>query len=266
MCGTTRFHLSRPLPRTSRDLTCLFLLASGLLGAQDRAGADSQPSKEQQTVRAAATEHPPAPPLPPAEAGTQERRTGVLPANEARILLLLRSRQILAGIQSEEMLGFFAEANPEFLAELDGKCRDDMGAAQEQLRWMARRFRDLERLRIRSPRDYEREVRIERLEGRSRSLGKTVRALTEPEAEQTRRGRVATSDVDPAKTKRALKAVLQDAFTVVQQGQLIEVNRLEAELKELRRLLAEREANRQTILERRFLELTGQTTSFETTP
>ena len=58
--------------------------------------------------------------------------------------------------------------------------------------------------------------------------------------------------------KERYRKLLEESFRFSQQNQLIEVNRLEAEVRDLRRLLEEREANRSLIMQQRYFQLTGE--------
>ena len=60
-------------------------------------------------------------------------------------------------------------------------------------------------------------------------------------------------------TRQQLREVLEKCFERSQQNQLIELNRLEAEVRDLRALLQQRQGARELILQQRFLDLSGVT-------
>ena len=55
-----------------------------------------------------------------------------------------------------------------------------------------------------------------------------------------------------------LRKLLEQAFDEAQQQQLIQINKLESEVRDLRRLATERSKNRANILQERFRTLTGE--------
>lgn len=168
----------------------------------------------------------------------------------------------MAGVRTEDVIDFYRQNNGDVLSEFDELCRRDESAARAYLESMAHRFTELERLKGISQHEYERALSVERMEAQSRQLGRCIRTLSKAiAAGQGNRGKL-KAELEQA--ERKLRTSLGNAFTAVQQTERIEINRLEAEIRELRRLLTEREANRDLVIERRFVELTTDPESPDT--
>ena len=129
-------------------------------------------------------------------------------------------------------------------------------SSKRYLKRMVRRYKRLERLRMTSPEEYERVIAVDRMEGESRRLGRRVRQLDRALLSGEGNREALLFELDRAVGE--LRKLVEDTFARKQQSQLIEINRLEAEVRELRRLVEQREANRERVVERRFLELTGR--------
>jgi hypothetical protein len=113
---------------------------------------------------------------------------------------------------------------------------------------------ELERIRLENPDEHKRLLELEKLESKARMLGRQIQTL----AARTRENKVPETLLALARARRQLADLLTKGFETEQQSQQIEVNRLEAEIRELRRLLEERAANKNLILEQRFFQLTGE--------
>jgi len=201
---------------------------------------------------------------PTADSGTTAAAAGnpaadgndALPGAYTEALLGPWLNEMSVSVPLDTLLLFYRTHNPDALAELSGRSRQDPLSGKAYFRTLTEHFLEMEQLRAASPEEYERVVQIERMESRSRHLARRIQNLG-----RALGGRPA----DPAalarereQAKAELRDLLQQTFVVAQQNQLIEVNRLEAEVRELRRLLEERDANQRLILEQRFVELTGE--------
>jgi len=125
---------------------------------------------------------------------------------------------------------------------------------QRLARVLVEHFLDVEDARRNSPDEYKRLLDIEKMENRCQKLSVRIQqlrtALEKP-------GNDAREDSDKqrkelATAKNQLNVVILKLYTARQQNQLIAVNRLEAEVNELRKLIQQRDANRKEIVTRRF--------------
>jgi hypothetical protein len=192
---------------------------------------------------------PPPPPAPPPPTTSLEnaefRLTGVEQEFFARV------RRVLPDLDVAATLSFYQEVNPGALRCLSDLARRDDDEALDYAVTLAERFQELQRVSDLDAREHERLLEIERMEGRSLALALRIRALRSAE----RGDRDAVQALTKAHAE--LAEVLRHLFEAKQRNQLIEVSRLEAEVRELRRLLKQRDGNRERIVERRYFDLTG---------
>jgi len=156
-----------------------------------------------------------------------------------------------------DMLDYYSRTSPDILAEIRSQMEPGGHDPGTYLRRLADHFGRMEQVRRRNPTEFSRLVALEQLETRARMLGQRIQQLTEMAAER------GVSDTAMAKTalataKEELRSALERSFEASQQNQRIELNRLEAELRAMRRLIDEREAKRDLILRQRYLQLSGQ--------
>ena len=159
---------------------------------------------------------------------------------------------------AEEALRFFRTHGTGYLVHLAALHADgDRAQAHRFASDMVERFAYLQSVKARNPDEYERLVAIEEMTARSLVLARRVREEGESPAEKggaAEETGEATLDTPAAE----LTNLLERIFEARQQNQLIEINRLEAEVREMRRLLEQRQANKEMIVGRRYTELTGQ--------
>ena len=195
------------------------------------------------------------PPPPPtgaaATSGVEERAAQRV---RQRVFQHLKAR--FPDLQVRAMLSFYREYGPDLFTEMQRKCACEPGEAEEYIRTLAEHFLEVDRVRKENPKEYERLLELEKLEFRARRLGRRIQALTA--AGTTALERNAGGMLALARARRELAELLASCFDSEQENQQIEVNRLEAEVRELRRLLEERAANREIILEQRYFQLTGE--------
>jgi len=165
-----------------------------------------------------------------------------------------RDRQDL---EIDALLRFYRRHNPEALAEFEEKCATDRAAAAQHATWLATRFQELEALRLSRPDEFKRCVALEQLESACRRLARRVRYLERALA--AGEGNRGAQEAALKAAREDLRDALQRHFVGAQQNQLVELNRLEAEVRELRRMVEERQASKDAILERYYLQLTGAT-------
>ena len=248
MPGTTPLAQCRSLS----SLPALLTIALIAVPTQARAGEDAQPDGLAPKTELQKRDVTPARDAAQTHGNTAEIRA----TSAAEDLLIRKLTESFPDLSLEEMMAFCKRSNPEALEEYREVHRENPAAAEALLRQLAGRYGELQEVRAKRPEEYERLVKIDRMESRSRRLARRIRTLAKAVAEDDANRVVLEPDLDRAREE--LKNLLQRVFTSIQQNQLIEINRLEAELRELRRLVEEREANNQLILQRRFSQLTGE--------
>lgn len=161
-------------------------------------------------------------------------------------------------IKSGEMLEYYSLNSPDVLVEIRSQV-ESSGAHDPgpYLRRLADHFTMMERVKRRSPTEFSRLVALEQLESRSRVLGQRIQQLTALVAEGSKSDSAAAKKA-LATAREELQAALERSFDESQQNQRIELNRLDAELRAMRRLIDEREVKRDLILRQRYLQFSGQ--------
>jgi hypothetical protein len=155
------------------------------------------------------------------------------------------------------MLDYYSRTSPDIHAEIRNRAAGGGTDTAPYLGRLADHYQRLERVRQRNQAEFERLETLDRLESKARMLGQLILQLTGALNDGSAEDAVATrSAADRAKEE--LRGVLERAFDGTQQNQRIELNRLEAELRTMRRLLDERDAKRDLIVRQRFIELCGQ--------
>lgn len=156
-------------------------------------------------------------------------------------------------INPNDVVAFHRQYAPDLLAEWERRCREEATSAKAYFLLLADNFAAIDALRKDDPEEYERQIQQQQTESQVRSLSRQIQALAveedegdDPHRQQTRQ-----------RLKLELKHLLEKNFDEAQQRQMIEINRLEAEMRNLRRLADERAANRRLILRQRFYILTG---------
>lgn len=227
-----------PLFRHALDrnlLVLFFLAAAGLCPRADEAVATNGPDPESTASAAVAG-------TTAAQALEQCLREAVAPA--------------MPGLDPAAVVRFYQEYSPDLVADFSTRESEDQAAAARYAGRLATHFMELEDVRQRNQDEYERLLELEQLETGSRRLGRRIRKL---EKLLTTDAGALRADAEVA--RQELLRVLSRIFAARQQNQLIEIHRLEAEVQQLRHLAEEREAQREHILEHRFRELVGNTTS-----
>ncbi len=158
-------------------------------------------------------------------------------------------------VSSDDLVHFYQKNNPDALkAFLEENERDDK-TAQAYLEVLVGHFVRLQDMKNENPREYLRLLEIEQYESLSRRLSQKIRSL---KAAQKSGSLTAEAKKELSQAEVALHKILKKIFDAVQENQLIEINRLEAEMRELRRLLEERAVNQDAILRNRYEKLAGQ--------
>ena len=203
----------------------------------------------------------PAPAAQPADAAAQPADAAAQPADAAANGLEAQARRLLQaaypGIDVAAMLEYYSRTSPDIHAEVRTRLADGSEGASTYLGRLAEHYLRLDRVRERNPTEFDRLLALDLLESRARMLGRLVRQLSSVPAEGGGED-AAAAQAAAGRAKDELRGVLERAFEGTQQNQRIELNRLDAELRTMRRLLDERASKRDQILRQRFLELCGQ--------
>jgi len=187
-----------------------------------------------------------------ASAASANTSQTVSPAAECLLSDAARARRIK---NVKALIAFYQTWNPAALEELKNAVH-----APRRAKTLAKRllehYMELQRVRRRFPDEYKRLLQIEKMESECIALGRKIRRLRleQKRAAGEERKRI---EQELAGAEKELRALLDRVFVARQQNQTIAVTRLEAELRELRALLKQREANRQDILANRFRQLAG---------
>jgi hypothetical protein len=155
-------------------------------------------------------------------------------------------------VKPSALWDFYKKHAPDRIPEFERDCTTSKAKALKTLCAMTERYLDLEAIRQRSQEEYERMLELVQLESAARELGRRVAALAKSSS--------APGDVGHKsllETRRKLRQTLEKCFELSQQNELIELNRLEAEVRDLRALLQQRQGARELILQQRFLDLSG---------
>lgn len=183
------------------------------------------------------------------------------PAEAVASDLEARTRQLLVvsypGINVAAMLEYYSRTSPDIHAEIRARVSSGTDDATAYLGRLAEHYVRLDRVRERNPAEYERLMAVDLLESRARMLGRLILQLNGAPAEGSAED-TAAAHAAVTRAKDELRGVLERAFDGTQQNQRIELNRLDAELRTMRRLLDERASKRDQIVRQRFLELCGQ--------
>ena len=176
-------------------------------------------------------------------------------AQRTRQRIFQRLKVRFPDLQMRAMLDFYRENGPDLFAEIQHQCAHAPAEAEDYVRTLAEHFMELERVRRDNPEEYKRLLALEKLEYRARILGRQIQRLS---ADKDKSGGKVGTLLPLARARRELAELLTKCFETEQQNQQIEVNRLEAEVRELRRFLEERAANKEIILQQRFFQLAGE--------
>ncbi len=199
--------------------------------------------------------------LLPLLTGTETAAVGTSVQEKAAILVQRESlqsvREAKPELDSVAFMAFLADNTPDLLEEWKRRCAEEPETALAYLNLLVDHYEHISAVQKDNPAEYERLLEQQRTESRARQLARQIQLL--PEQIRTApadKAEVLTHKLDTAREE--LKKLLQDSFDEAQARQLFDLNRLESEVRDLRRLVEERATNRQFILEQRFQVLTGE--------
>jgi hypothetical protein len=166
-------------------------------------------------------------------------------------------RQQRPELDIAQLLAFYADYAPDLLAEWERRCAQHPSSADAYLSLLAEHYASVVKSKDEDPEEYERLLWQQRLESDVRQLSRRIQDLSRPDADDSLAD-TAARQLSLQGEKLRLRQLMEESFDRAQQRQLVEINRLENDVRDLRRLLSERAANRQLILEQRFKILTGE--------
>ena len=171
--------------------------------------------------------------------------------------LLETARRVRPNVDAEAMMGYYRTNAPDLLEEIEKRRAAYPEAMDGYLGQLADHFQEIDKLRGEDNVMYERKVKEERQQCQVRRLSKTVQQLSKAPVDEEMDSK--TERERQLKAARLqLRRLLEAAFDEAQQQQLIQINRLESEVRDLRRVATERSKNRGYILQERFRALTGE--------
>ena len=146
---------------------------------------------------------------------------------------------------------------PDLLEEIEKRRKAYPEAMDAYLGQLADHFQEVDKLRGEDNAMYDRMVRQEKQQCEVRKLSREIQKLAKVPKKEPKN--VEEQRLAQLKEARAqLRKLLEEAFDESQQQQLIKINELESEVRDLRRLATERSKNRKYILQERFRTLTGE--------
>ncbi|MBR4417939.1 MAG: hypothetical protein IKS67_14270 [Victivallales bacterium] len=166
-------------------------------------------------------------------------------------------KRVRPNVEAEAMLGYYRENAPDLLEEIEKRRKAYPEAMDAYLGQLADHFQEVDKLRGEDNAAYDRMVKKEKQQCQVRRLSREIQQLAKPaknEAKDAADQRLALLK----ESRLQLRKLLEQAFDEAQQQQLIQINKLESEVRDLRRLATERSKNRANILQERFRTLTGE--------
>ena len=166
-------------------------------------------------------------------------------------------KRVRPNVDAEAMMAYYRTNAPDLLEEIEKRRVAYPEAMDAYLGQLADHFQEIDKLRGEDNVMYERKVKEERQQCQVRRLSKTVQQLAKAPAEEGADAK-AEREKQLKAARLQLRKLLEAAFDEAQQQQLIQINRLESEVRDLRRVATERSKNRGYILQERFRTLTGE--------
>ena len=166
-------------------------------------------------------------------------------------------KRVRPNVEAEAMLGYYRANAPDLLEEIEKRRKAYPEAMDAYLGQLADHFQEVDKLRGEDNALYDRMIRQEKRQCNVRKLSREIQTLAKTpknEPKNVEEQRLALLK----ETRLQLKNLLEQAFDEAQQQQLIQINKLESEVRDLRRLATERSKNRKNILQERFRTLTGE--------
>lgn len=166
-------------------------------------------------------------------------------------------KRVRPNVEVDAMLGYYRANAPDLLEEIEKRRKAYPEAMDAYLAQLADHFQEVDKLRGEDNALYDRMVRQEKRQCDVRKLSREIQRLAKTPKNEPKN--VAEQRLAQLKESRLkLRNLLEQAFDEAQQQQLIQINQLESEVRDLRRLATDRSKNRKYILQERFRTLTGE--------
>ena len=166
-------------------------------------------------------------------------------------------KRVRPNVEAEAMLGYYRANAPDLLEEIEKRRKAYPEAMDAYLAQLADHFQEVDKLRGEDNALYDRMVRQEKRQCDVRKLSREIQRLAKTPKNEPKN--VEEQRIAQLKESRLkLRNLLEQAFDEAQQQQLIQINQLESEVRDLRRLATDRSKNRKYILQERFRTLTGE--------
>ena len=166
-------------------------------------------------------------------------------------------KRVRPNVEADAMLQYYRTNAPDLLEEIEKRRKAYPEAMDAYLGQLADHFQEVDKLRGEDNALYDRMVRQEKQQCEVRKLSREIQQLAKVPKKEPKN--VEGQRLAQLKEARAqLRKLLEQAFDDAQQQQLIQINKLESEVRDLRRLATERSKNRKYILQERFRTLTGE--------
>lgn len=156
------------------------------------------------------------------------------------------------------VLRFYEEYSPDLLDEWERRCRESLERSNGYFLSLVEHFVHLEAVRGSDRAEYMRLLEYELLQRQVRQVSQEIIRLVAMGQDLLSRETEEARLLHLEQAKADLKALLERSFDESLRQQAYEIDKLEAEVSELRRILDTRRQNRQMTLEERFRKLTGQ--------
>ena len=187
------------------------------------------------------------------EAADKESRQAPAGENALSTDDLRQLKRLLPANQGTRVVEFFREHNPYLLLEFLRSCRRYPKRVRESRKALHNRYSASIELRKTDPDRFARTLSVNRKQSRCRLLGRDVAEL-----------RARLKDVDGltpmhkelSDKLRSMQTLVAETVREEQRNQIIEINQLQAELREMRRLVQTREEKLDSIIQSRIDSLT----------
>ena len=166
-------------------------------------------------------------------------------------------KRVRPNVEADAMLQYYRTNAPDLLEEIEKRRKAYPEAMDAYLGQLADHFQEVDKLRGEDNALFDRMVRQEKQQCEVRKLSRDIQQLAKvPKKESKNDEEQRLAQLKEARAK--LRMLLEQSFDEAQQQQLIQINKLESEVRDLRRLATERSKNRKYILQERFRTLTGE--------
>jgi len=182
-------------------------------------------------------------------------------ADDAVEATLARDKAELAALfprlNVELMMRFYDEYSPDLLEEWRTRAKEHPGVSGDYLKRLAKHFQKLEDTRQTDMEEYDRLLEYEVLQRQIRLLGKELRRLDAIDTNLLTAEQDALRQTNLTRGREKLKSLLEQAFDESLRQQLYEIDKLEAEISQLRQIVDERKQNREQSIRQRYRQLAG---------